>query len=164
MSFDDLVGQTVGFCGVDNNAFCVVTTSGERLAFEAIEDENDGYRSSLDELKPVPLDGLIFFSTPIVNLTIQTVNNETEEDQYGLFYGYRFIDENKHRWLLVGTSNNDDYYPSFTVAYDPPKTVCIKHDDCREHAELSQTCAATKEQMLMTSAVLVMRRGKEERR
>lgn len=143
MNFHDLVGQTVGFCGVDNNAFCVVTPDGQRLAFEAIEDESDGYRSMLEEVKSIPLDGLIFFSLPIADLTVESLDDVPVPEHYGVFSGYQFVDAAGHRWLLVGTSNNDDYYPSFTVDYDPPRDVCVKHDDCRSNAEMAKACGSS---------------------
>ncbi len=143
MKFSDLVGKTIGFCGVDNNAFCVVTPEGERLAFEAIEDESDGYRSMLQEVKEVPLDGLIFFSSPIASLIVEDVDDEVLPEHCGVFDGYRLVDiEDGRRWLLLGTSNNDDYYPCFTVSYDPPRDVCVVHEDCRSNAEMAKMCAA----------------------
>lgn len=143
MNFADLVGKTVGFCGVDNNALCVVTPDGERVAFEAVEDESDGYRSMLEEVRTVPLEGLIFFSSPIANLTVEDVADEVVAGHYGVFNGYRLVDSTGHRWLLLGTSNSDDYYPCFTVDYDPPRDVCTVHEDCRGNAEMSRSCGAT---------------------
>jgi hypothetical protein len=110
--FSELLGQQVGFCGVDNNSFCVVAPGGERIAFEVVEDENDGYRSSLEEVKPVPLDGLVFFGAPVATLTVQ------EEPSLD---GYKLVDVYGHAWLRFGTDDFEDYYPCFTFDYDPPK-------------------------------------------
>lgn len=123
MKFEDLVGKRVGFCGVDNNAFCVELQDGTRLAFEAIEDESDGYRSMLEEVKPVPLEGHIFFGQPISEVTIEDVYREVLPEHYGVFNGYKLVDASGHLWLLLGTSNDDDYYPSFTVEYTPVRDV-----------------------------------------
>ena len=112
MNIEDLVGQKVGFCGVDNNIFCIVTPTGERLAFEVVEDECDGYRSACEEVKSVPLEDRIFFPSPVATLTVQ------EEPTLG---GHKLVDDAGHAWLSFGTDNFDDYYPCFTFSYDPPK-------------------------------------------
>jgi hypothetical protein len=133
MKLDDLIGKTVGFCGVDNLTFCVVTPEGERVAFEAVEDPDDGYRSMLEDVKSVPLESLIFFARPVATLSVG-------EAPY--ISGYRLFDENDHTWLEIGTDAYDDYYPEFTFRYDPPKTSvgCQEHDDCRTDAELGLAC------------------------
>lgn len=112
MEIHDLVGSKVGFCGVDNNAFCLVTPDGCRRAFEALEDECDGYRSMLANVESVPEGDRIFFRDPIAKLTVQT-NEEVD--------GYELIDDSGHVWLTMGTSNADDYYPWFHFEYDPPR-------------------------------------------
>jgi len=115
MNLDDLVGETVDFYGVDCNVFCVQTEDGERLAFEAVEDESDGYRSMLEEVKQAPLDGNIFFDAPLARVTISEVSEP------GGFSGYELMSDDGHVWLRVGTRNHDDWYPCFTFSYDPPR-------------------------------------------
>jgi len=113
MDFDDLIGQTVGFYGVDCNALCVDwPATGERVAFEAVEDECDGYRSCMRELNPIPVDGKIFFGEAIAQLTV-----ERDEE----LSGHRLVDASGHVWLRMGTSRWDDWYPCFTFDYDPPR-------------------------------------------
>lgn len=136
MNLEELEGKRVGFCGVDNLTFCLVTEAGERLAFEAVEDEADGYRSMLAEVKAVPLEGLIFFRTPVAEVTVQ-------DDGASAFDGWRLVDDGGHVWLRLGTDGTDDYYPMFAFRYDPPKDVCVKHDDCRGEPEMARTCGAT---------------------
>lgn len=138
-TFFDLQDTRVGFCGVDNNTFCVVTAAGERLAFEVVEDPDDGYRSALKEVVQVPLDGLIFFAEPVVTLTVRSEGDNEKRPQ---FDGDHLVDDDGHIWLRFGTDHYDDYYPSFTFEYDPPKTVvgCQAHDDCRTNAEMGLSC------------------------
>jgi len=116
MELEDLVGETVDFHGVDCNTFCVTTDDGERIAFEAVEDESDGYRSMLEEVKQTSLDGNIFFDQSVARVTV------TEAEERG-FNGYELTDEDGHVWLRVGTDNCDDYYPvfTFTFRYDPAR-------------------------------------------
>ncbi len=140
VSLESLVGKKVGFCGVDNLSFCVVTPEGERVAFEAVEDPDDGYRSHLDDVNETSLVGLIFFRTPVATLTVAH-----DED----LSGYRLFDKDGHDWLRIGTDNYDDYYPCFTFAYTPPKTEvgCQTHDDCREDAGLGVACANARDRV-----------------
>ncbi len=121
MDFDDLIGKTVGFHGVDCNAFCVSVESQDpyadeglsgMMAFEAVEDECDGYRSCLRELNPIPLEGKIFFAEPIARLTVEADPS---------LQGHRLVDESGHVWLKMGTDYWDDYYPCFRFDYDPPR-------------------------------------------
>lgn len=111
MELKDLIDRMVGFSGVDNFCFCLVV-DGKRIAFEAVEDEADGYRSMLQEVLQVPLKGRIFFRKPIVNVFVVEATG-------GGFEGYDLVDASGHRWLRLGTDNADDYYPVFTFQYTP---------------------------------------------
>jgi hypothetical protein len=115
-AFDELLGQRVGFCGVDNNTLCLVTPEGERLAFECMEDPCDGYRSHMDEIVRVPIEGHIFFPSTVAILTVERDDSDGEG-----FSGYRLIAPDGHVWLRFGTANINDYYPGFAFWYDPPK-------------------------------------------
>lgn len=114
VKFEDLVGKKVAFYGVDNAAFCVRvggSFGNERYAFEAMEDESDGYRSMMEEVKRVPLKGHIFFREPIASVLV-------EEDES--LDGYRLTDsKDGHVWLRFGTDRADDWYPSFAFEYAP---------------------------------------------
>jgi len=114
MIFDDLVGKTVGFLGVYFRSFALCY-EGKKHAFTAVEDEKDGHRSMLDEVKPCDLAEKIFFSTQIAYLEIR------KEDSIDLT-GYCLVDGSGHKWLEFGTNYSDDYYPLFVFEYDPPKT------------------------------------------
>ena len=109
--FDSLVGRTVGLCGVDNNVVCLKVGS-RKLAFEAREDESDGYRSMMDEVVPVPVAGHIFFKTPVAQVRVERV-------VLADFDGYDLVDETGHTWLRLGTSTTDEYYPMFIFDYAP---------------------------------------------
>lgn len=112
MKFDTLVGQVLPFYGVDNNCFKI----GEWV-FEAVEDENDGYRSMMDEVREITTpSGLIFFRDPVAMVKVSTVF-----DVASSMVGYALDDESGHRWLLFGTENYDDYYPCFIFSYAAKK-------------------------------------------
>lgn len=87
--------------------------------FSVIEDEQDGYRSSLDRIDEIhpSLEG--FFKDPIATVYVQYTDfaNRGPDD----FVGYRFIDINtKYVWLKFGTDNTDDYYPWFVYEVKIP--------------------------------------------
>jgi hypothetical protein len=111
--FDELVGKKLPFYGVDNYSFKI----GEDV-FEALEDESDGYRSCLGSVEVKDAEGLIFFETPIVQVTLSAKDD-------GYFEGHVLTDQNGHEWLHIGTENYDDYYPSFVFRYEPvvPETT-----------------------------------------
>jgi len=114
MAFTALIGKVVGFCGVDNNVMCL-SVRGGRLAFEAVEDESDDYRSMMEEVRDVPVAGHVFHARPIARLRV-------EDDDAGDFSGYRLVDSvTGHVWLRFGTDHVDDYYPTFLFQYDPPR-------------------------------------------
>lgn len=93
------------FYGVNDNQFKL-----GNIVFEAIENEDDGYRSMLDAV-PVVFSDRIFSRMPIVNVMYRDVSD-------GYFEGYEFYDETGHVWLKIGTSNVDDYYPIFKFDYE----------------------------------------------
>ena len=110
MQFEN--GLKADFYGVDGNCFKLGDT-----IFRAEEDESDGYRSCLRDIEIVgDPTGLIFFQTPIATVMVRTL---TESNGYS-FSGEELLDlVDGHRWLLVGTTNDDDYYPWFTFEYTP---------------------------------------------
>ena len=110
---DSLKGESLKFYGVENRVFCVsIGRSRKRRAFEAVEDESDGYRSMLDEIREVTTDGKIFFDRPIATIFVKEVESG--------FSGWELVDaKDGHVWLRFGTDNADDYYPMFTFEYDP---------------------------------------------
>jgi len=110
MNFDELVGKEFDFYGVDNNCFKLGDT-----IFEAVEDEDDGYRSCMKEvlIRTDTEHGLIFFQRPVAEVRVAPA---TEHD----FDGYMLIDTNDgHKWFKFGTADSSDYYPCFRVEYNP---------------------------------------------
>ena len=109
MSFDELVGQEFDFSGVDGHTFKLGDT-----VFEALENEDDGYRSYMDSVEVKDPTGLIFFGRPLARVKLESIN---EKD---VFSGYRLVDiADDHVWLRLGTDNLDDYYPAFIFEYAP---------------------------------------------
>lgn len=108
MKLDDLVGKIVPFYGVDNLRFKL-----GKIVFEAIEDENDGYRSSLGSIEVNAEPSDIFFKRPIAHVIVESVQD--------VFEGFILRDskDEKHEWLRIGTDDTDDYYPSFVFDYTP---------------------------------------------
>jgi hypothetical protein len=96
------------FYGICGNSFKI-----DVAVFEAIEDENDGWRSCFDCLWLRREDGLIFFNQPVAKVFVRT-----EEDDEG-FTGWVLVDEDDHEWLRFGTDYADDYYPYFVFSYTP---------------------------------------------
>ena len=115
---NELVGKKVGFCGVDNNTFCL-SIDERRVAFEAVEDESDGYRSMLEEVREVPLEGRVFFKRSIADVHVESLDSDREAP--GDFKGYALKDASGHTWLKIGTDYADDYYPCFIFEYTPPR-------------------------------------------
>ncbi len=108
--FDALVasGKLLRFHGVDNNCFRL----GKEV-FEAVEDENDGYRSSLDNVRLRDDSSLTFFRTSITKVCAVDVDGTSDGDS---FRGWRLVDTSGHVWLEFGTEN---YYPCFIFRYTP---------------------------------------------
>ena len=106
-TFDEYVGETVSFFGVNCNCFKL----GNQV-FEAIEDESDGYRSYLESVEVVQ-GNLVFPRSKLARVKV-------EEFEDGYFDGYRLVGvSDGHEWLRFGTDNIDDYYPGFIFDYSP---------------------------------------------
>ena len=82
--------------------------------WEAIEDEADGYRSYLEDIKVVDNpEGLVFSGEPFDEVYKQEVYDGHREG-----FEYRSTKDD-HLWLFVGTDYTDDYYPLFVFHYTP---------------------------------------------
>ena len=120
MKFEELLGRTVAFYGVDANCF-KIAVDGKIYIFEAVEDEQDGYRSCLGcfELVDGTQENLVFYEAPMAFVVI-------DEETEGMIYGYTFVDvETGHKWLQIGTDESDSYYPAFVFDYVPDKSKKI---------------------------------------
>ena len=113
-TFELLEGKTFYFYGVVNNMFKL-----DELVFEALEDPDDGYRSSLGAIL-VRKDTKLFHRLPLAKVMVETTDGGSS---YEGVDGHllRDIDTN-HIWLQVGTGNIDGYYPYFVFNYTPDKT------------------------------------------
>ncbi len=108
------IGLEADFYGVDNNYFKLDDT-----VFEAEEDESDGYRSCMRDVSEVDVNNLIFFKTPIARVRVEDKSEANYSSSDG-FDGYQLVDvEDGHVWLVFGTDNYNDYYPSYIFNYIP---------------------------------------------
>ena len=114
-TFELLEGKTFYFYGVVNNMFKL-----DELVFEALEDPDDGYRSSLGAIL-VREDTKLFHRLPIAKVIVDGINNGSM-DKGGIDgHVLRDVDTN-HIWLKIGTGDTDDYYPYFAFNYTPDRT------------------------------------------
>ena len=100
IEFEQLIGNEAIFCGIDHNKFRI----GD-LTLEAIEDEDDGYRSSLQELRIVDNINILFKEKVTI---ISTDIGIALKGVHGII-------------LEIGTDNEDNYYPYFVFNYTPEK-------------------------------------------
>jgi hypothetical protein len=105
---------------VENNRFRL-----EGSVLEAIEDENDGYRSSLERLTVHEPYSLRKNIEPVL-VRVEKAPADGDDDpkvQHGNYWtdfvGHRLVTKEGRLVLLIGTNNTDDYYPSFTFFYRP---------------------------------------------
>ena len=99
IKFEDLVGKSGILCAVDGFMFRI----GD-LTFEALEDENDGYRSALGEFRLVQ------------NIRPMFREKVTISADYAYFY---LTNEIGKVVLTVGTDDYQDYYPCFVFNWEP---------------------------------------------
>jgi hypothetical protein len=111
IDFDTFVGKTVDLYGVDGNCF-KIGIEGNTLVFEALEDEDDGYRSCMGSVEIKNPEGLIFFDKPVARGTVRE-----NESSIADLEGYSIVDEDDHEWLVFGTNYMDSYYPCFVFAW-----------------------------------------------
>jgi hypothetical protein len=113
--------------------------------FEAVEDEDDGYRSMLADLKLVmnakTIKEQIFSPLPLSYVTLNAV--KTNEDRSGGgdgFEGYEVRDWFiEHVWAVLGTNKTDGYYPSFYVTSHPlTDEQKYKWRDSKEQISMSE--------------------------
>jgi hypothetical protein len=109
----ELIGRTFGFYGVDNNKIKL-----DEEVLEVLEDEEDGYRSSLGYVRVCEFDPSdIFFQTSIANVRVDYVEEEVTVN--GGCEIYRLVDVfDGHVWVEFGTDWVDDYYPMFVFRYE----------------------------------------------
>lgn len=127
-----LKGQLFAFFGAVNNQFKLAkaitddeTEDWEKPeVYEVIEDENDGYRSSMEELLVVPRSRWEIFPDAPLAMVIVEHSDTPVYDYTGDGNDIWLIKDIvlRHIWLEFGTRNTNDYYPSFVFNYRPPGT------------------------------------------
>lgn len=110
-------GVEADFYGVDTHCFKL-----DQYIFEVEEDDSDGYRSSMRDVRMKDdTTGLIFFQTPIARVRIEDASDQRRWEHRAPdapFEGYKLVDVvDGHVWLTFGTDNSDSYYPSFEFYY-----------------------------------------------
>lgn len=105
VSFKDLIGKSGILCAVSDHKFRL-----GNLTLEAVEDEQDDYRSSLAYLQAVDSIRPTFRETVFIRKTDNQSVNCIE-----------FINENNQCVLTVGTTHYDEYYPCFTFQFYPDR-------------------------------------------
>lgn len=109
---EDLYGKKVKFYGVWNECFKLGST-----VFEAVEDEDDGYRSYLETIATRDKTSDMVFATRYIAEVFVV------QDCNGYHDGLRLIDaDGGHTWLRVGTDDYDCYYPCFVFDYTPKQS------------------------------------------
>jgi hypothetical protein len=85
--------------------------------YTAIEDPDDGYRSSMDKLiESEEVVSNVFSSIEVLCLYKDKTGNSYSTDCDILEF---YDTENGKKVLEIGTDNTDDYYPSFVASFVP---------------------------------------------
>lgn len=109
-----LEGHKFYFYGCHNNCFKL-----DDMILEAMEDPEDGYRSSLGGVRHVLNEHENrFFKRPLARVVLKEYSGGSENTN-----GWELKDmDTGHQWLVFGTCNYDDYYPYFVFNYNPDQT------------------------------------------
>jgi hypothetical protein len=126
MDFKNCYGKVFKFYGVYDQMFKL-----NQYVFEAIEDENDGYRSYLESIEHITDENLVFLNKSFADVRVV-------EDKSGNFEGYVLEDvDTGHVWLRVGTDGTDDYYPYFVFEYKTPGLTAAQKLHRKLRAEMN---------------------------
>jgi len=92
------------------------------VVYEATENPDDGYRSSMAYFKRLPKHTKMknVFPAVLVEVSHDTGSND-------LLIGIDLI--TRKEVFRIGTSNTDDYYPSYTDSFDPTAMVINQSHD-----------------------------------
>jgi hypothetical protein len=107
VNFDKLIGYKGNlYTTLEINTFQIGS-----VKFEVIEDESDGYRSLMQEVKILTRNNPAY--EPIAEIEIKDCE-----------IGYQLVDvEDGHVWLEFGTKNYDEYYPCFVFDWRPRPSI-----------------------------------------
>ena len=123
INFSSMVGDKASlYTCTDMNCFQLGS-----VKFEVIEDESDGYRSSMDTVVILTTDAIK--RDYLGEVIIEEIN---ETDQRG--FQLRDV-EKDHIWLTFGTDNADDWYPCFMFLWTPWSKE-LKNEEIRNIKDL----------------------------
>ena len=120
MNLSDFEDKRADLYGADGNRFRVAFPGEPPRTFEAIEDEQDGYRSSLDRLDEGEKPDDVFPAMPVASV-VGRHRDKTEHSGCSTNSAdvLELVDDDGHVWLEVGTEDVDDYYPGFLFTFHP---------------------------------------------
>jgi hypothetical protein len=119
--------KVLKFYGMDGNFLKL-----EDTVFEVVADENDGYRSSMDDVRAVasPPKNLVFFRRALDTVRVVAVDAHELD-------GFRLVStKDGHVWAEVGTDYSEDYYPCFISRYLP--LAPVDERSCRDVAAAAE--------------------------
>ena len=100
----------------------------DKVVYEVLEDESDGYRSMMKHVAIVDDDAPdskwvgkeILGEVEVIVAPKNWTQYDWPKGSYDIFEGYQLKSTSDgHIWLTFGTDNADDYYPSFTFHWTP---------------------------------------------
>ncbi len=130
MELIDLVGEhTLNHAAVVISSPFNTEASGiaffmDGMAYLALEDPSDGYRSSLGIIFSAKADPYSMGIHNYESINRKVVCKHVAKTEYHESDILEIVDsETGHTWLRVGTDNSDDYYPSFVSEWNamPPE-------------------------------------------
>ena len=128
VTLDDLVGmrnltamwrgvETVEWCGENQDVQCVLLRF-DGLVYRFIEDPNDGYRSMLREVVVLSEATVLPPGTAVFEMVVEC--RKRPNGEYGTNDVHYAVNEQTGLVVLeIGTTNTDDYYPSFVFSWTP---------------------------------------------
>jgi hypothetical protein len=109
---ENILNLSYEFYGANGNCF-KLGYNGQTIIIEAIENPDDGYRSSFDSLCRFDSRPLRFSRDPLAIVNVRKIaDNDEDFDGWTLVSVY-----SDHTWLRFGTDYYDDYYPCFKFEY-----------------------------------------------
>jgi len=125
VDLNHFVGKQFTLTAVDSSKLYLVRYSADSgglaftldgVTYAAVENPDDGYRSSMDRIAILPSG--IEMATPIPPHVV--VGRKQTHCEYGAAECVELIDVETGKTVIrFGTDNSDDYYPSFVGEFDP---------------------------------------------
>lgn len=116
--FESMMDLEWDFHGVDGDTF-ILGSGGYIIAFEVLEDPDDGYRSWLGEVRVrEDVSDLVYFKQPLAEVKMREAARGDRDHE-----GYELVDTSDgHVWLSFGTDHTDDWYPCYVFHYNPKES------------------------------------------